>query len=97
MVYLYVSEVFLLLVAWAVFIRVRFWYRWAVFKKWSRQNGCEEVPVVPNKLPWGLERFAFLVNGQFSSMCPILFGLEFRLRLFESCELEVTLGSKTKG
>jgi hypothetical protein len=71
MVYLYVREAIFLLVAWAVFIQVRFWYRWTVFKRWSRQNGCEEVPVVLNKLPWGLERYAILVNGQFSSKFPI--------------------------
>lgn len=73
MVYLFVREAILLLVAWAVFIQVRFWYRWTVFKRWSRQNGCEEVPAVPNKLPWGLERYAILVNGQFASKLPISF------------------------
>ena len=73
MVYLYVREAILLLVAWVVFIQVRFWYRWTVFKRWSRQNGCEEVPVVPNKLPWGLERYAILVNGKFASKFPISF------------------------
>jgi hypothetical protein len=72
MVYLYVREVLLFLVAWAVFIRVRYWYRWRVFKKWGLRNGCEEVPVFPNKLPWGLERYAFLVNGQMSSRFPFL-------------------------
>jgi hypothetical protein len=67
MAYLFVKDILLLLAAYTVFIQVRFWYRWRVFEKWSRQNGCEEIPVLPNKLPWGVERFAFLVNGQIAS------------------------------
>ena len=76
MVYLFVKEILLLLSAWAVFIQVRHWYRWRVFKRQSLQNGFGEPPVVPNKLPWGIERFAFLVNGQIASMSPISFRWE---------------------
>jgi hypothetical protein len=72
MVYLYVKEVLLLLSAWAAFIQIRYRYRWRVFRKQSLQNGLGEPPVVPNKLPWGIERFAFLVNGQMASTSPIL-------------------------
>jgi hypothetical protein len=72
MVYLYVKEVLLLLSAWAAFIQIRYWYRWRVFRKQSLQNGLGEPPIVPNKLPWGIERFAFLVNGQMASTSPIL-------------------------
>jgi hypothetical protein len=73
MVYLFVKEILLLLAAWAVFLQVRFLYRWRVFGKRSRQNGCEEAPVYPNKLPWGIERFAFLFNRQLAStFCSVL-------------------------
>ena len=70
MVYLFVKEILLLLSACAVFIQVRHWYRWRVFKRQSIQNGLEEPPILPNKLPWGIERFAILVNGQLASTSP---------------------------
>jgi len=70
MAHFYIKETLLLFAAWVVFVQVRLWFRWRSFKKWAQKNGCEEAPVVPNKLPWGLERYAFLVNGQMSSKFP---------------------------
>lgn len=72
MAYLFMREALLLFVAWVVFVQVRYWYRWRVLKEWSRQNGCEEAPVVPNRLPWGLERYWFLVDGSLASMFPAM-------------------------
>jgi hypothetical protein len=47
------------------------------------------VPVVPNHLPWGLERYAFLVNGQMSSRFPFLIrNFEFVPAYHASLKLE---------
>jgi hypothetical protein len=70
MVHFNIKEVLLALVTWVVFIQVRHWYRWRALKKWGKQQGCEDVPTVENKLPWGFERFSFLVNGKFKSGFP---------------------------
>jgi hypothetical protein len=71
MAHFYIKEALLLLVAWVVFVQIRYWYRWRVFNKWGQQNGCEECRVVPNKLPWGIERFFILFGGNLSSRSPI--------------------------
>lgn len=67
MAHFFVKEVFLLFVAWAVFMQTRFLLRWRIQKRWSRENGCGEAIVMKNKLPWGLERFAILFNGKLAS------------------------------
>jgi hypothetical protein len=71
MVHVYIKEPLLLLGVWIVFIQIRFWFRWRALETWGQKNGCEECPVVKNKLPWGLDRYLFLFNGQLSSKSSV--------------------------
>ncbi|TVY38159.1 Cytochrome P450 [Lachnellula subtilissima] len=45
------------------FIQARNWFRWRALNKWGEQYGCGALPVVKNKLPGGIERYAILFTG----------------------------------
>jgi hypothetical protein len=62
MAHLYIKEVLFLFTTWIVYGKVKVWLDDRKLKKWGDENGCEAVPVVPNKLPYGLERLWFIVT-----------------------------------
>jgi hypothetical protein len=87
MVFFYLKAVILFLVSWLVYANVKTWWSFRRLRKWGKQYGCAEAPVVPNEWPWGLERLYFLLTklkGMF--LTPLT-----TFNLFTSC------GLKSKG
>ncbi|KAH9214462.1 cytochrome P450 alkane hydroxylase-like protein [Leptodontidium sp. 2 PMI_412] len=62
MVFFYLKAVILFLVSWLVYANVKTWWSFRRLRKWGKQYGCAEAPVVPNEWPWGLERLYFLLT-----------------------------------
>lgn len=63
MAYLYIKEILVVFVAWIAHGQVKSWLRNRELKRWSDENGCGELPKVPNELPYGLERAWKLITG----------------------------------
>lgn len=60
---LFLKEAALLFVVWVIYKQVQIWLRWRALKKFGDKHGCGDPPVVPNKLPGGIERYAILFTG----------------------------------
>ena len=61
----HIIDAVLLFIVWVVSIQIKHWARWHALKKFGDENGCGNMPTVPNKLPGGLERVVKgLTNGK---------------------------------
>jgi len=72
----YINDAVLLFVFLVALIQIKHWARWRALKKFGDENGCGDMPTVPNKLPGGLDRaIKVLTNGKAKSdfFVPILF------------------------
>jgi hypothetical protein len=65
-------------IAWIIFIQLRYWYQWRALQKWGEQHNCKELFAAPNRVFWGLERYAALIYGL---MTGSFHGQCFRLQL----------------
>ncbi|KAL3427594.1 cytochrome p450 family protein [Phlyctema vagabunda] len=54
----------LLVLTWLIVSQARAWLRWRSFEKWGRTQGCGVTPTLKNKLPGGIERFAFIFTAK---------------------------------
>lgn len=50
-------------VAWIAYSKVKSWLRNRELKRWGDENGCGELPKVPNELPFGVERAWKIMTG----------------------------------
>jgi hypothetical protein len=60
---LFVKEIGLLFVLYFVYTQVKNWLSWRALKKFGTKHGCGDVPVEPNILPGGIERYAIFLKG----------------------------------
>ncbi|RDL38562.1 uncharacterized protein BP5553_02902 [Venustampulla echinocandica] len=65
-----IKEAIGLLAVTIVFFQLRNFLRWRALKIWGQQHGCQDPKIVPNKLPWGLERYSVLITG-FDGIDPL--------------------------
>lgn len=78
MAHTYIKDAIILFVFWAVFIQIKDRTRWRALKRFGNENGCGDMPTVPNKLPGGVDRMIkMLTNGgaNYDLLMPMLFPL----------------------
>ncbi|TAQ89571.1 hypothetical protein B7494_g2126 [Chlorociboria aeruginascens] len=63
MPHFYLKELTLLFVVWIAYKQISNWLQWRALKKFAKDQGCADPPVLKNQLPWGLERFAPMIFG----------------------------------
>lgn len=63
MAYSYIAQFSVVFIGWMIYKQVRNRMQWRSLKKWGEQYGCGDPPILPNKLPSGIERFGNLLTG----------------------------------
>lgn len=95
----HINEIVLLFVTWIAYSQASSWLKWRELKKWGANQGCEDVPVVPNKLPGGIERFAIIVcrmvSGGLKSTYSKPFFLVVTINKSYAHGIQISISSKT--
>lgn len=65
----YLRNIAIVIVLLIVYAQAKNWLRWRFLRKWGEQHGCGEAPIVENKLPGGLERYALFFKSWKGRMC----------------------------
>ncbi len=63
MAHLYIKEILAVFVSWIVYGKIKNYVEQRRLRKWGEENGCGEPPMVPNELPYGVERAWRMLTG----------------------------------
>jgi hypothetical protein len=59
----YITNITLLILSIIIYKQLRSYLSHRAFLAYAKRNGCEKPPTLPNKLPYGIERYKPMFTG----------------------------------